>query len=186
MSGKSNDPHYLSLIRIIAGRLYSSRTSDHLAYHLEFHELISEGWIGLQSAHARFDPSRGTKFKTFAEYRIRGAMIDAIRKYSHMGSRHHPLAAFIPFDTCAEAQDRTVPPTSLLELETYQFITPLLAPLTPRERDIIVRFYLKGDHMAEIASDLGVSEPYMSLFLKKIRLKLNPDTSQHLHIKNRL
>src|SRR4026209_2420195 len=43
-------------------------------------DLVQDGVIGLIDAAHRFDESRGIKFETFAERRIRGAMIDALRK----------------------------------------------------------------------------------------------------------
>jgi len=46
---------------------------------LEFEDLVSYGSIGLLEAIERFDPERNNQFSTFADYRIRGAMLDAIR-----------------------------------------------------------------------------------------------------------
>ncbi len=47
---------------------------------LDREDLISAGILGLIEAYNRFDPSKGVKFKTFAEFRIRGAILDEIRK----------------------------------------------------------------------------------------------------------
>lgn len=54
---------------------------------LSVEDLASCGAIGLMEAVERFDENRGIQFATFADYRIRGAMIDAIRSSDHM-SRH--------------------------------------------------------------------------------------------------
>lgn len=43
-------------------------------------DLLHEGVTGLIEASRRYDPSRGVKFTTFAAYRVKGAIIDAIRK----------------------------------------------------------------------------------------------------------
>jgi RNA polymerase sigma factor for flagellar operon FliA len=43
-------------------------------------DLISAGLIGLIEAYHRYDPSKNVKFKTYAEFRIKGAMLDEIRK----------------------------------------------------------------------------------------------------------
>ena len=43
-------------------------------------DLISAGFVGLVEAHQRYDTSRSLQFKTFAEHRIRGAMLDYLRK----------------------------------------------------------------------------------------------------------
>ncbi len=45
-------------------------------------DLISAGIIGLIEAYKRYDPSKKVKFKTYAEYRIKGAILDEIRKMS--------------------------------------------------------------------------------------------------------
>lgn len=54
---------------------------------LEFEDLVSYGAIGLFDAADRFDPSMKNQFSTFVDYRIRGAMLDALRSLDKM-SRH--------------------------------------------------------------------------------------------------
>jgi RNA polymerase sigma factor for flagellar operon FliA len=48
-------------------------------FSLDVEDLTSAGAMGLLSALKRFDPTRDIKFRTFAEYRIRGMMLDEIR-----------------------------------------------------------------------------------------------------------
>ncbi|WP_022855120.1 sigma-70 family RNA polymerase sigma factor [Thermodesulfobacterium thermophilum] len=43
-------------------------------------DLVSAGVIGLIEAYHRYDPTKKVKFRTFAEFRIKGAMLDEIRK----------------------------------------------------------------------------------------------------------
>lgn len=43
-------------------------------------DLVSAGILGLIEAYHRFDPSKKVAFKTYAEYRIKGAILDEIRK----------------------------------------------------------------------------------------------------------
>jgi RNA polymerase sigma factor FliA len=62
------------LIRRIAGAMVSKNPSS-----LDIEDLTSAGTMGLLSALRRFDPTREIKFRTFAEYRIRGMMLDEIR-----------------------------------------------------------------------------------------------------------
>lgn len=47
---------------------------------VELDELIALGYHGLLDARTRFDPTVGAQFKTFAYYRVRGAMFDGVRK----------------------------------------------------------------------------------------------------------
>lgn len=47
--------------------------------HIEVDDLISVGAIGLMDAIEKYDPSRGAKFKTYAEFRVRGSILDELR-----------------------------------------------------------------------------------------------------------
>jgi RNA polymerase sigma factor FliA len=55
------------------------RLARRLPSHVEIDDLISSGVIGLMEAAERFDPKRVDRFEAFAEYRIRGAMLDDLR-----------------------------------------------------------------------------------------------------------
>ncbi len=55
------------------------RLAFRLPAYLDAEDLISVGIIGLMDAMTKYDPSREAKFKTYAEFRIRGAMLDEIR-----------------------------------------------------------------------------------------------------------
>ena len=56
------------------------RMAATMPHSIDIGDLVQDGVIGLIDAAHRFDESRGIKFETFAERRIRGAMIDALRK----------------------------------------------------------------------------------------------------------
>jgi RNA polymerase sigma factor for flagellar operon FliA len=66
---------YASLVKIVAGRL-----SMYLGYNVEREELESNGIFGLIDAIDKFDPRKGIKFETYASLRIRGAILDQVRK----------------------------------------------------------------------------------------------------------
>jgi len=55
------------------------RLARRLPAHVEIDDLISSGVIGLIEAAERFDPERVDRFEAFAEFRIRGAMLDELR-----------------------------------------------------------------------------------------------------------
>src|SRR3954451_18190242 len=55
------------------------RLARRLPAHVEIDDLISSGVIGLMEAAERFDPERVDRFEAFAEFRIRGAMLDDLR-----------------------------------------------------------------------------------------------------------
>lgn len=52
--------------------------------HIDYEELVALGNIGLAEAAARFDPSRGVPFSAFAWYRVKGAMIDGLRRATNL------------------------------------------------------------------------------------------------------
>jgi RNA polymerase sigma factor FliA len=70
---------HLGLVYFIARQI--SRT---LSTSVELNELISSGTMGLMSALENFDVSRGLAFSTFATPRIRGAMLDELRRQDHV------------------------------------------------------------------------------------------------------
>ena len=65
---------YHSLVKIIAKKMLTR-----LPASIDYDDLISAGLIGLMQALERYKPEKGFKFKTFAEFRIRGAMLDELR-----------------------------------------------------------------------------------------------------------
>src|SRR3989337_1338839 len=65
---------YASKIKYMAYRL-----SYRLQPDIDIDDLISAGIIGLMDAMDKYDPAKETLFKTYAEFRIRGAMLDEIR-----------------------------------------------------------------------------------------------------------
>jgi RNA polymerase sigma factor for flagellar operon FliA len=56
------------------------RMAATMPHSIDLSDLVQDGVIGLIDAAERFDAGRGIKFETFAERRVRGAMIDALRK----------------------------------------------------------------------------------------------------------
>lgn len=67
--------HYVYLVKIVAGRLY-----NYYAGNIEFDDLIGFGAFGLMDAIEKFEIERNLKFETYAQIRIRGAIIDSLRK----------------------------------------------------------------------------------------------------------
>lgn len=65
---------YIDVVKIIAGRLYTSYGNN-----VEFEDLVSYGIFGLLDAIDKFDPFKNVKFETYAYIRIRGAIIDQLR-----------------------------------------------------------------------------------------------------------
>jgi RNA polymerase sigma factor FliA len=70
--------------RIAAGLPFveslARRVASSMPHSIELSDLVQDGMIGLIDAACRYDEARGIKFETFAERRVRGAMIDALRR----------------------------------------------------------------------------------------------------------
>lgn len=61
-------------------KYHAARIKMRVPPNIEMDDLVSSGIVGLLDAFDRFDPSRGIKFKTYAEFRIRGTMLDYLRE----------------------------------------------------------------------------------------------------------
>lgn len=66
---------HLYLVDILVGRMVTQ-----VPTFMNKDDMKSAGMMGLLDAANKFDPSKNIKFKTFAEYRIRGAILDEMRK----------------------------------------------------------------------------------------------------------
>ena len=65
---------YSPMIKYVANRI-----AMRLPPHIEGNDLVSVGVLGLIDATTKYDPTRGAKFKTYAEFRVRGAILDELR-----------------------------------------------------------------------------------------------------------
>jgi RNA polymerase sigma factor for flagellar operon FliA len=74
----SDNPRVLASIPFV--EQLARRVAATMPHSIDIGDLVQDGVIGLIDAAHRFDEARGIKFETFAERRIRGAMIDALRK----------------------------------------------------------------------------------------------------------
>lgn len=70
---------YAQFVTFIAGRIASR-----LPKSISMDDLVSAGFLGLLDAIQKFDPDRDNKFKTYAEHRIRGSILDELRKWDNI------------------------------------------------------------------------------------------------------
>lgn len=68
---------YIPLVKYIASRVIIGKTK-----YIDYDDLVGYGMLGLMDAMQKFDPSKGMKFSTYASIRIRGSMIDELRRIS--------------------------------------------------------------------------------------------------------
>ncbi len=66
---------YMPMVRAIARKLHRG-----LPQHIELEDLVSAGVLGLLDSSAKFDAARHASFKTYAQFRVRGAILDSLRE----------------------------------------------------------------------------------------------------------
>ena len=66
---------YIPLVKYIASRVMFGKNK-----YMEYEDLVGYGMIGLMDALSKFDSTKGMKFSSYASIRIKGAMIDELRK----------------------------------------------------------------------------------------------------------
>ncbi len=65
---------HLPIVRFLARRIH-----ERLPQHVEMEDLVSAGVVGLMDAFAKFDPAKKVQFRSYAQFRIRGAILDSLR-----------------------------------------------------------------------------------------------------------
>jgi RNA polymerase sigma factor for flagellar operon FliA len=65
---------HLPIVRFLARRIH-----ERLPQHVEIDDLFSAGVVGLMDAFAKFDSTKKVQFRSYAQFRIRGAILDSLR-----------------------------------------------------------------------------------------------------------
>lgn len=123
---------HLPQVRFIADRLAAK-----LPPSVEREDLIGAGILGLIDAARKFDPARGVLFKTYAEMRVHGAMLDSLRDLDwaprSMRRRSREVEAAysrLQNEFGRAAQDDEVAASLGLEIGTFQHLVGKLGGLT--------------------------------------------------------
>jgi len=163
----------------------ANRLRRELSLRGDLDDLIAFGFGGLLEARHRFDPGRGIRFQTFAYHRVRGAMLDGVRKMSQLPRRAHerlqaaadttPTAAPTTLDkaftrmssltTATVLQGRfgdESPEAVLLKNESVTRLLQALPSLSPRQRVLVRGFYFEGRSIDTMARELGISKSWAS------------------------
>jgi RNA polymerase sigma factor for flagellar operon FliA len=65
---------HLPTVRYLARRIH-----ERLPHHVDIEDLVSAGVVGLIDAFQKFDPAKQVQFRSYAQFRIRGAILDSLR-----------------------------------------------------------------------------------------------------------
>jgi len=65
---------HLPVVRFLARRIH-----ERLPQHVDIEDLVSAGVVGLLDAFAKFDATKNVQFRSYAQFRIRGAILDSLR-----------------------------------------------------------------------------------------------------------
>lgn len=163
----------LRLVRGLAGRLIRCG----IARHVEIDELISVGTEAMLESAARFDPTSGARFTTFAFPRVRGAMIDAVAQLSPLprgimrGARRREASGeagqtpqvssldAMRGEPAAEASD---PSDAIFARQMSPRVRAALARLPARKRCFIEGHYFGERDLQSIGRELGMSKSWAS------------------------
>ena len=167
---------YAPLIKYIASRL-----ALRLPSHISLDDLISSGIIGLIDAIHKFDPSKNISFKTYAEFRIKGAILDelrsldwiprSVRKKSHVLEKAY---AELEKTHGRPAEPEEVCQALGLELEEfYQLLDETksvsLVELEGVRKTVRTGPELPDNDLPEILLDENVRDPFLSLHFSELQ-----------------
>ena len=140
-------------------------------------DLIQEGMLGLLSAVRTFDPAKGVKFSSYAEFCVRRRIYSAIRSAS--GYKHTPLNSYISLESPqfdeSNAQNAYYlrdPEDFVIARENAVEVARLLYGALSRLESGVLELYLEGMSYQEMAVRLGKSSKSVDNAVQRIRKKL--------------
>jgi len=140
----------------------------------ELDELLQWGAIGMLEAMNRFDATLGVEFQAFAARRIRGAMIDGLRREGAL-RRGESVFDVDVVDTAALAGGTSPddPLALLVRSDTRSLLVEALKTLPPLEYQVLALHFYDEMNNREIAAILDMSEGYASRIRKRALFSLS-------------
>ena len=127
----------MGLVRMLAGLIWSGRPKSCM---IDLDDMVQLGALGLMQAIESYDRHKGCTFRVYAQYRIKGAILDAIRgqrkEAEHAELTDEMLATTPSMDDMIDARR-------------------MLAQLPERERIILEMRYIHGHNLAVIGGKVG-------------------------------
>ncbi|MFP3868881.1 MAG: FliA/WhiG family RNA polymerase sigma factor [Desulfobacteraceae bacterium] len=164
---------YVPLIKYIA-----SRIALRLPPHISMDDLISSGMMGLLDAIHKFDPQRNIDFKTYAEFRIKGAILDelrsldwiprSVRKKSNMVEQAY---ANLQKELGRPAEAEEVAASLGLTLEAFYHLLDETKTVSVVDIDTVWSGFpeLLEDEIYEILQDENSRDPFISVYFSELR-----------------
>lgn len=152
-------------------------------YHADWDDLKQAGLIALWAATDRYDQSTGNKFRSYAQYRIKGAMQDEIRrrvpgvrsKYGVPKFVHLSRVQFLDEDSehadsfeSLFGVDNAAPLDVMMDAEAVAAILFKVRKHVGKKAEQIVRELLKGKPRAVVARDIGMPYSTVVYFMRKV------------------
>lgn len=78
-SGMTSEQERILLEHLPIVRFLARRIHERLPQHVDIEDLVSAGVVGLLDAFSKFDPEKKVQFRSYAQFRIRGAILDSLR-----------------------------------------------------------------------------------------------------------
>lgn len=173
---------------------------------LELNEVDSLVDLSLCEAVRRFNPNRGASFMTFLFYHLRGNLIRAVtaaansnlvpmfeeesQDLTHDDASEISKSGGYTFVNSMEAADALVgrtalqPEEALLKKEMVDMSLQACSKLDDLEREVILRIYMNGQQLIDIANSLGYSRCHISRVKRKALETLCADLGAEFNIQN--
>lgn len=164
---------YAPLIKYIA-----SRMAMRLPPHISMDDLISSGMIGLLDAIQKFDPRKNIHFKTYAEFRIKGSILDELRSLDWIPRSVRKKTTIVDkayaelqkvLGRPAEAEE--VAESLSLSLEEFHHLLDETKGVSVLDIDSIWKNLpdFSDDELYEILKDEDSRDPFISVYFSELR-----------------
>lgn len=166
-------------VEIIAKKMH-----QRIGARIPLDDLIQIGTIGAIHAADNFDPARGVKFKTYAQYKILGALLDAVRKECGFRNEkvHNPPAILSLDAVMYDGRDTPVgppmftaevpsPEAQAIATERTEWFAAHIGCISLRRRLVLLHL-LAGASYPAVAAWMGVSENSVGAYRNQAVQKL--------------
>ncbi len=196
--------NYKPFLKGIVSSVYSK-----LPREVDIMDIESYAYVGLIDAINKFNPKRNIKFETYASYRIKGAIVDGMRKQDWLSrtlrtqnnaieEEESGKEKFSMFsiddpnfydkkreenaDSAGNIFDLYASKTSdfVDKVENKMLLKEILKNLSPQGKKIVYQYYFKGKNFKEIGKLLGITESRVSQINKSIILSLRKEMKKSL------